>query len=344
MTAILIAGTKTTFRWQNIFFVHRDDRNVRGVRRPSSSAATPTSTQQLRHAQRPVRRWDRRPTSSRGGKAGDQPGRRRTSTRPLPAIFVVMTFMMWNWWSVYLSGELKSAMNREPPAVDHVRRADLWDVVFIALGAILFFKVIRFDFVVAREHGRERGLRRSRADAFYQFLAALVQNIPVLTVLIVGSFLFWSLPAMVGNTFMPIRSVFAWSFDRLLPGEARRGQRADPFAGPGDPAGHGDRHRDARLERLSTDFFTWLALGVAGRRGLRRHRWPGGARLPESPSGPLPGVAGEREVRWGSRSCTSSRRCRSWSCSSWSGAVLTYPPLALAGTKDTCGDPGVHDG
>ena len=35
MTAILIAGTKTTFRWQNTFFDHRDDRHVRRVRRPA---------------------------------------------------------------------------------------------------------------------------------------------------------------------------------------------------------------------------------------------------------------------------------------------------------------------
>ena len=51
----------------------------------------------------------------------------------------------------------------------------------------------------------------------YPFLAALSANIPVLTVIILGCFLFWSLPSMIANTFMPIRSFFAWSFDRLMP-------------------------------------------------------------------------------------------------------------------------------
>ena len=35
--------------------------------------------------------------------------------------------------------------------------------------------------------------------------------------IILGCFLFWSLPSMIANTFMPIRSFFAWSFDRLMP-------------------------------------------------------------------------------------------------------------------------------
>ena len=52
---------------------------------------------------------------------------------------------------------------------------------------------------------------------FYQFLAAVSVNIPFLTVIILGCFLFWSLPSMIANTFMPIRSFFAWSFDRLMP-------------------------------------------------------------------------------------------------------------------------------
>jgi len=52
---------------------------------------------------------------------------------------------------------------------------------------------------------------------FYPFLAALSVNVPFLTVVILGCFLFWSLPSMIANTFMPIRSFFAWSFDRLMP-------------------------------------------------------------------------------------------------------------------------------
>lgn len=52
---------------------------------------------------------------------------------------------------------------------------------------------------------------------FYPFLAALSVNVPFVTVIILGCFLFWSLPSMIANTFMPIRSLFAWSFDRLMP-------------------------------------------------------------------------------------------------------------------------------
>src|SRR5258708_21778720 len=52
---------------------------------------------------------------------------------------------------------------------------------------------------------------------FYQFLAAVSVNVPFLTVIILGCFLFWSLPSMVPTTSMAIRSFFAWSFDRLMP-------------------------------------------------------------------------------------------------------------------------------
>ena len=137
-----------------------------------------------------------------------------------------MTFMMWNWWSVYLSGELKSASNRNR----HLKimfTALAWDVVFIVIGVLLIYKVAGYAFMSAVNTSPNAGYKIPTGP-WYHFLAALTVNVPVLTILIVGSFLFWSLPAMVGNTFMPVRTVFAWAFDRLLPSKLARRQSSGP--------------------------------------------------------------------------------------------------------------------
>src|SRR5207244_5126339 len=98
--------------------------------------------------------------------------------------------------------------------------------------------------------------------AFYQVLAALVYNIPILTILIVGSFLFWSLPAMVGNTFMPIRTVFAWAFDRLLPEKFSEVDERTHSPVPAILLVMGLVTLMLAWSVASTDFATWLALGV----------------------------------------------------------------------------------
>src|SRR5215472_17339773 len=158
MTALLILGTKMTLRWQNIFWI-------------IASAGTFLAFIVLAVGSSGEFRSHFNALSARFGAHGDAYHQVISAVRSsiaihpdagtwsstLPAVFVIMTFMMWNWWSVYLSGELKSASNRN------------------------------------------RHLKI------------------MLTVLIVGSFLFWCLPAMVGYSFMPVRTVFAWAFDRLLP-------------------------------------------------------------------------------------------------------------------------------
>ncbi len=178
----------------------------------------------------------------------------------LPTVFVVMTFMMWNWWSVYLSGELKSASNRRRQMTT-MFGALIWDVLFIALGALLLFKVTGYNFMVAVNTAGNSAYALPTGP-WYHFMASLVYNAPALTFLIVGSFLFWSLPAMVGNTFMPIRTFFARSFDRLLPeklSEVNERTHSPVWA--------------IWLEMIiitgmliwsiaGTDFVTWLTLGV----------------------------------------------------------------------------------
>jgi APA family basic amino acid/polyamine antiporter len=216
MTAILIAGTKTTLRWQNTFWI-------------IASAGTFLAFIVLAFGSSTSFQQNFNELSAGFGATGDSYNqvigavRGQIETSPqsgnldatLPAIFVIMVFMMWNWWSVYLSGELKSAGNRNR----HLKimfGALTWDVVFIIIGVLLIFKVAGYAFMSA-VNTADNPAYVIPTGPWYHFLASLTWDIPVVTVLIVGSFLFWSLPAMVGNTFMPVRTVFAWAFDRLLP-------------------------------------------------------------------------------------------------------------------------------
>ena len=255
MTAILIAGTKTTFRWQNTFFVIA----MTGTLAAFVVLFFGSNADFQAHFNAFNAQFGGGTVNDViGDKAGISPDVGDLGST-IPAIFVVMTFMMWNWWSVYLSGELKSAMNRGRQ-LSIMFGALIFDVLFIALGAILFFRVVGFDFVVAANSGSEAYAVPS--GAFFQLLASLVADIPVLTVLIVGSFLFWSLPAMVGNTFMPIRSVFAWSFDRLLPEKFAEVNERTHSPVPAILLVMAIVTGMLAWSIVSTDFGTWLALGV----------------------------------------------------------------------------------
>jgi basic amino acid/polyamine antiporter, APA family len=257
LTAVLIAGTKTTFRWQNAFWIIASAGTFLAfvVLLLGSTSDFQTNFDAVNTANGG---GTMNQVISTAGVQGITPDLGNPAMT-LPAIFVVMTFMMWNWWSVYLSGELKSAMNRRRQ-MTIMFGALAWDVIFIALGAALLFKVTGFDFVVAA-NTPDSGYAIP-GGPFYQVLAALVYNVPVLAVLIVGSFLFWSLPAMVGNTFMPIRTVFAWAFDRLLPEKLAEVNERTHSPVPAILLVMGIVTAMLAWSVWSTDFNTWLALGV----------------------------------------------------------------------------------
>jgi APA family basic amino acid/polyamine antiporter len=258
MTLILVAGVKTTFRWQNAFWI------IASVGTFIAFLAflvgdTAGFTQN----------FDSLNAKFGGGTAADVIAAAKTQgVRPdlgnldatLPTVFAIMVFMMWNWWSVYLSGELKSAADRGRQ-LWVMFGGLLWDGIFITIGLLLFFKVIPYDLAAALNVSGNTAYAIP-SGPWYQFLASLVQNIPILAVIILGSFLFWSLPAMVGNTFMPIRSVFAWAFDRLLPEKLAEVNERTHSPVPAILLVMGLVTAMLVWSVLSTDFFTWLALGV----------------------------------------------------------------------------------
>jgi amino acid transporter len=258
MTLILIAGVKMTFRWQNVFWIIATVGTFIAFLAflVGDSAGFNANFDELNGQFGGGTTTD---VIAAAGTAGVQPDVMNFDAT-LPTVFAIMVFMMWNWWSVYLSGELKSASDRRRQ-MTVMFGGLLWDGIFITLGLILFFKVIPYDLAVALNTGGNTAYAIP-SGPWYQFLASLVQNIPVVAVLILGSFLFWSLPAMVGNTFMPIRSVFAWAFDRLLPERFADVNERYHSPVPAILLVMGLVSLMLVWSILGTDFFTWLALGV----------------------------------------------------------------------------------
>src|SRR6201987_2573554 len=101
----------------------------------------------------------------------------------LPTLFSIQGFMMWNFWSVYMSGELKSASNRRRQ-LTIMFGALVFDVVLLIIGALLLFHVAGYNFVYAVNAAPKAYAIPS--GPFYSFLAALSVNIPFLTVIILG--------------------------------------------------------------------------------------------------------------------------------------------------------------
>ena len=212
-TVILIRGAKATFRWQNGFFI-------------IAMAGTFVAFLVLLIGNRTdfIGHFNSLNQSFGGGTADDVIAAANAQnaapdfgnlSATLPTMFAIQGFMMWNFWSVYMSGELKSASNRGRQ-LSIMFGALFWDGILLILGAVLLFRLVGYNFVFALNTAPNAAYAIP-SGPFYHFLAALVFNNPLLTLIIVGSFLFWSLPSMIANTFMPIRSFFAWSFDRLMP-------------------------------------------------------------------------------------------------------------------------------
>lgn len=260
MTLILIAGTKRTLRWMNIFWIIASVGTFLAFIALAfgSKAKFQTNFNALSNDYGAT--GDSYQNVVAGGGAGASASSLTNWNATLPTVFVIMTFMMWNWWSVYLSGELKGASNRQRH-VKIMSTSLLWNVVFLIMGVLLLYRIVGYDFMVGANTGGNKAYVLPNAP-WYHFLASITLNVPVLTFLIVGSFLFWSLPAMVGNVYQPVRAVFAWSFDRLLPAKLADVNPRTHSPVPAILTVMGLVTAMLIWSVSATTFATWLALGV----------------------------------------------------------------------------------
>ncbi len=145
-TLILMRGTKTTFRWQNGAFI---------VAMAGTLIAFVVLIVGSRHGF--LAHLDSVNHKFGGGTSADIISKANAqSAHPdlgnlnatLPTLFSIQGFMMWNFWSVYMSGELKSASNRRRQ-LSVMFGALIWDVVLLILGAQALFRIAGYNLVYA---------------------------------------------------------------------------------------------------------------------------------------------------------------------------------------------------
>jgi basic amino acid/polyamine antiporter, APA family len=179
----------------------------------------------------------------------------------IPVVAIIMTFMMWNWWSVYIAGELKAAANLRRQ-LTIMLGALAWDSIFMIVGVLLLYQAAGEKFIASINALAGTAGYTLPVGPFYNLMASLSANSGLFATLIAVSFLFWNLPAMFPNTFMPVRTIFAWSFDRILPSKLSEVNERTHSPIPAIITASVIVAGILAWSVLSTSFFTLLSMGV----------------------------------------------------------------------------------
>jgi basic amino acid/polyamine antiporter, APA family len=153
-------------------------------------------------------------TIAAGAKAGvhypDKDGYSVRST--IGTLFPAMSVMLYVWWGVYMSGEMKGAGQRRRQ-LTAILGAGYLQAVLIVLATAVFIKTIGYDFFASANAGNYA----VTPSPFYNFFASIVVGNDVVAVLLGLAFLGTILPGMYINFAMCQRALFAYAFDGLLP-------------------------------------------------------------------------------------------------------------------------------
>jgi APA family basic amino acid/polyamine antiporter len=153
----------------------------------------------------------------------DEAGKGGMTTAPvsfagtLPVFAAVMTMGMWSWWSVAFAGEVKGTGTRRHWYAMLI--ANVVNYAIMIVLVLLFYRTVGENFVgavnyVAAVAPDKYGLPMA------PMLPLLVSIIPkgvIIPLLIAITFIAWTPLVHFIQMVQPIRALFAWSFDRLLP-------------------------------------------------------------------------------------------------------------------------------
>jgi len=139
----------------------------------------------------------------------------------------------------------------------------VWDSLFMIVGVLLLYRSAGEQFIASINFLTSTATGYTLPVLpYYNLMASIAANSPIFSLLVAISFLFWNLPAMFPNTFMPVRTIFTWAFDRILPSKLSEVNERTHAPVPAIITASAIVLIILIWSVLSTSFFTLLSLGV----------------------------------------------------------------------------------
>ena len=130
----------------------------------------------------------------------------------LGAMAVGTSLFMFYYWGIFMAGEMKGAARRSRQLTTMMGAGYVQGLVVI-IAAFVFIHTAGYNFFAAANSG-DYGVPVS---PYYNFFASVVSGSPFLSIVMSLSFLGFLFPGLYINSSMVQRSLFAWSFDGIVP-------------------------------------------------------------------------------------------------------------------------------
>jgi len=132
-----------------------------------------------------------------------------------PIVGLVMGFCLFSWFSAYIAGEVRQASGWK--ASGTMVGASLINMVLVIVFVLIFFHGFGGDFMRAINGLNGTDAYPFSAPPFYVFLASVAGGSSVLAAILGLSLSVCVLVVLWINIVQPIRAIFAWAFDGVLP-------------------------------------------------------------------------------------------------------------------------------
>jgi amino acid transporter len=149
---------------------------------------------------------------AKDGLAYPSGGHGYSTSSTIGAMFPLLGAMLWVWWGVYLSPEMKAGGRRKRQLIT-ILGAGFGQGLLLFFAFLVFLHVAGYDFMAAATGG----YYAVPVAPYYDFFASIGLGSPAAGVILSIALIFGFFTAVYINVAMMQRAPFAWAFDGIAP-------------------------------------------------------------------------------------------------------------------------------